>query len=112
MTDGERSFREKLALQIVIRKIDMIFAECSTFKERDKKILLEVIATLLIQHMRELPHVRANQSFVSTDEAPPKTRAVADNTPTNSIREVLLSIADLCEAELQPIKEATPPSRQ
>jgi hypothetical protein len=111
MTDGERSFREKLALQIVIRKIDMIFAECSTFKERDKKILLEVIATLLIQHMRELPHVRASQSFVSTDEAPPKIRAVADNTPTDRIREVLLSIADLCEAELQPIKDATP-SRQ
>jgi hypothetical protein len=112
MTDGERSFREKLALQIVIRKIDMIFGECSKFKERDKKILLEVIATLLIQHMRELPHVRANQTFVSTDEAPPQIRAVADKTPTDSIREVLLSIADLCEAELQPIRDATPPSRQ
>jgi hypothetical protein len=111
MTDGERSFREKLALQIVIRKIDMIFAECSKFKERDKKILLEVIATLLIQHMRELPHVRANQTSAPIEEAPPRIRELADKTSADGVRQVLLSIADLCEAELQPIKDATP-SRQ
>jgi hypothetical protein len=112
MTDGERSFKEKLALQIVIRKIDMIFAECSNFKERDKKILLEVIGTLLLQHMRQRPHIRANQTFAPADEAPSKIRELADTTSTNGIRQVLISIADLCEAELQPVKDATPPSRQ
>jgi hypothetical protein len=111
MTDSERSFREKLALQIVIRKIDMIFAECSKFKERDKKILLEVIGTLLLQHMRQIPHIRANQKSAPIEEEPPRIRELADKTPTDAIRQILLSIADLCEAELQPIKGATP-SRQ
>jgi len=32
--------------------------------------------------------------------------------PTEGIRQVLLSIADLCEAELQPIEDAPPPSPQ
>jgi hypothetical protein len=112
MTDGERPFKEKLALQIVIRKIDSIFAECSKFKERDKKILLEVIGTLLLQHMRQLPHIRANQTSAPTDEVPPQIRELADTPPTDGIRQVLLSIADLCEAELRAIKDATPPSRQ
>jgi hypothetical protein len=112
MTDGERPFKEKSALQIVIRKIDSIFAECSKFEERDKKILLEVIGTLLLQHMRQLPHIRANQTSAPADEAPPQIRELAGTAPTDGIRQVLLSIADLCEAELQPIKDATPPSRQ
>jgi hypothetical protein len=111
MTDAERSFKEKLALQIVICKIDIIFAECSKFKERDKKILLDVIGTLLLQHMRQLPHPRASQTSAPTDEAPPQVRELADTTATDGIRQVLLSIADLCEAELQLIKDATP-SRQ
>jgi len=112
MTDGERPFKEKLALQIVIRKIDSIFAECSKFGERDRKILLEVMGTLLLQHMRQLPHIRANQRATPADEAPPQIRELADMVPTRGIRQVLLSIADLCEAELQPIKDETPPSRQ
>jgi hypothetical protein len=121
MTDGERPFRERLALQIVIRKIDNIFAECSTFKERDKKILLEVIGSLLLQHMRQLPHIRAAQTSVpaadgeppaikqSADTAPTDT-APTDTAPTDGIRQILISIADLCEAELQTIEDATPPS--
>jgi hypothetical protein len=118
MTDGERPFREKLALQIVIRKIDNIFAECGTFKERDKKILLEVIGSLLLQHMRQLPHIRAAQTSVpAADGEPPAIKQSADTAPTDTaptdgIRQILISIADLCEAELQTIEDATPPSPQ
>ena len=110
MTDGGRPFKERLALQIVIRKIDLLFAECSQFEERDKKILLEVIGSLLLQHMRQLPHIRATQTFTPADESPPQIKQLAGTPPTDGIRQVLLSIADLCEAELKPKEDATPPS--
>jgi hypothetical protein len=112
MTDGERSFKEKLALKIVLLKIDSLFEECSKFEGRDKKILLEVIGSLLLQHMRQLSHIRAAKTSTPADEAPPQSRELADMAPTDGIRQVLLSIADLCEAELQPIEDAPPPSPQ
>jgi hypothetical protein len=74
MTDGERSFKEKLALRIVHRKIDSIFDECSKFEEKDKRILFEVIGNLLLQHMRQLPHIRAADTSTAADETPPKIR--------------------------------------
>ena len=108
MTDGGRSFKEKLALQIVIRKIDLLFEECSKFEERDKKILFDVIGTLLLQQMRQLPHIRAAKTSTPADEARP-IRELADAAPTDGIRQVLLSIADLCEAELEPKEDESPP---
>jgi hypothetical protein len=36
MTLGERPFKEKLALQIAICKIDGLFEKCSKFEEMDK----------------------------------------------------------------------------
>jgi hypothetical protein len=110
MADGERPFKERLALQIVIRKIDLLFEECGKFEERDKKILFDVIGTLLLQHMRQLPHIRAVQTSAPVEEAPPQIGELADTAATDGIRQVLLSIADLCEAELQPKEDPTPPS--
>ena len=110
MTDGGRSFKEKLALQIVIRKIDLIFEECSKFEEGDKKILFDVMGTLLLQHMRRLPHIRTEKTSAPIEEAPPQIRELADTAPTDGIRQVLLSIADLCEAEVQPKGDPSPPS--
>jgi hypothetical protein len=107
MTDGERPFKEKLALQIVIRKIDLLFEECSKFEERDKRILFDVIGTLLLQQMRQLPHIRAAKTSTPADEARP-IRELADTAP-DGIRQVLLSIADLCEAELEPKEDESPP---
>jgi hypothetical protein len=112
MTLGERPFKEKLALQIVICKIDGLFDECSKFEERDKKILFDVIGNLLLQHMRRLPHIRAAKTSAPTDQAPPRIRELADTAPTDGIRAILLSIADLCEAELETIDDASPPSPQ
>jgi hypothetical protein len=110
MSDGKRPFKEKLALQIVIRKIDLIFEDCSKFEERDKKILLEVIGTLLLQHMRQLPHVHAIKSSAPANEAPQQSGKPADMAPTDGVRQVLLSIADLCEAELRQKDDASPAS--
>jgi hypothetical protein len=110
MTLGERPFKEKLALQIVICKIDGLFVECNRFEERDKQILFDVIGNLLLQHMRQLPHVRAAKTSAPTDEVPPRIMELADTAPTDGIRAVLLSIADLCEAELETIDGAPPPS--
>jgi hypothetical protein len=110
MTLGERPFKEKLALQIVICKIDGLFEECSKFEEKDKKILFDVIGNLLLQYMRRLPHIRAAKTSAASDEAPPRIRELADTAPTNGIRGVLLSIADLCEAELKTIDDAQQPS--
>ena len=110
MTDGERPLKEKLALQIIIRNIDLLFEECSKFEERNKKILFDVIGNLLLQHMRQLPHTRAAKTSSLVDEAPPRIRELADTAATNGIRQVLLSIADLCEVELQQKEEPTPPS--
>ena len=109
MTLGERPFKEKLALQIVICKIDGLLEECSKFEGQDKKILLEVIGSLLLQHLRQLPHVRAAKTSTPADEARPRIRELADTAPTDGIRAVLLSIADLCEAELETIDDAPPP---
>jgi hypothetical protein len=106
MTDSERPFKEKLALQIVIRKIDLLFEECSKFEERDKRMLFDVIGTLLLQHMRQLPHIRAPQTSAPIEQL----RELAHTVPTDGIRQVLLSIADLCEAELEPKEDASPPS--
>lgn len=110
MTDSERPFKERLALQIVLRKIDSIFAECSTFEDKDKRILFDVIGSLLLQHMRQIPHIRAAQTSAPADAAPPEIGQSADRAPTDGIRQVLLSIADSCEAELQTSEDATPPS--
>jgi hypothetical protein len=108
MTDGERPFKEKLAFQIVIRKIDLLFEECSKFEVRDKK-LFDVIGTLLLQHMRQVPHIRAAKTSAPIEEAPPQIRELADTAQTDGIRQVLLSIADLCEAELPPKDDPSPP---
>ena len=78
MTNGERSFKEKLALQIAIRKIDSVFEACSKFDEKDKKILFEVIRNLLLQH---IPHGPGGIP-VPADEATPPFRESADTAPT------------------------------
>jgi hypothetical protein len=78
MTNGERSFKEKLALQIAIRKIDSVFEACSRFDEKDKKILFEVIRNLLLQH---IPHGPGGIP-VPADEATPPFRELADAAPT------------------------------
>src|SRR5271169_5131672 len=102
MTGGERSFKEKLALQIALRRIDSIFEDCSKFEERDRKILFEAIGDLLL-HCHSSAETPAR-----TDEAPP----LAGSTPTDGIREALSSIADICEAELKLVEHAAPPSPQ
>jgi hypothetical protein len=99
MTDGERSFKEKLALQIALRRIDAIFEECSKFEERDRKILFEAIRSLLL-HKYSLTETPAR-----TDEAPLQ---LADTAPTDGIREALSNIADLCEAELKLVEHTVP----
>jgi hypothetical protein len=60
--------------------------------------------------MRQLPHIRATQTFAPADESPPQIKQLAGTAPTDGIRQVLLSIADLCEAELKSKEDATPPS--
>ena len=69
-----------------------------------------MIGNLLLQYMRRLPHIRAAKTSAASDEAPPRIRELADTAPTDGVRGVLLSIADLCEAELEPKEDASPPS--
>ena len=52
MTDGGCSFKEKLALKVVLLKIDSIFEECSKVEERDKNALYEAIGNLSLQRIR------------------------------------------------------------
>jgi hypothetical protein len=78
MTNGERPFKEKLALQIAIRKIDSAFEACSRFDEKDKKILFEIIKNLLLQH---IPHGPGGIP-VPADEATHPFRELADTAPT------------------------------
>jgi hypothetical protein len=78
MTTGERSFKEKLALQIAIRKIDSVFEVCSKFGEKDRKILFEVIRNLLLQH---IPHGPGGTP-VPADEATPPFTELAITAPT------------------------------
>jgi hypothetical protein len=99
MTDGARSFKEKLALQIALRRIDTIFEECSKFEERDRKILFEAIRSLLLHNHSH------TETPARTDEAPLQ---LADTAPIDGVRETLSSIADLCEAELKLIEHAVP----
>jgi hypothetical protein len=77
MTNGERSFKEKLALQIAIRKIDSVFEACSKFDEKDRKILFEVIRNLLLQHISHGP----GGTPVTADEATPPFTELADTAP-------------------------------
>jgi hypothetical protein len=81
MTNGERSFKEKLALQIAIRKIDSVFESCSRFDEKDKRILFEVIRNLLLQH---IPHGPGGTP-VPADEAKPPFAELADTAPTTRL---------------------------
>ena len=76
MTDGERSFKEKLALQIVRLKITQIFEECSKFEERDKNALYEVIGNLLLQR------IRSTETPSLADEAPPEFTGLTDAATT------------------------------
>jgi len=70
MTTGERSFKEKLALQIAVRKIDSVFEACSKFDEKDKKILFEVIRNLLLRH---IPHGPGGAPVPADEATPPFT---------------------------------------
>jgi hypothetical protein len=81
MTTGERSFKEKLALQIAIRKIDSVFEACSKFDEKDKKILFEVIRNLLLQ---QIPHGPGGTPVPADDATPPVTE-LAIRAPTTRL---------------------------
>ena len=109
MTDREQSFREKLEYKIALRKINSAFEACSKFEAEDKKMLLEVMGNLLLQH--------DPSSAVETlrpDEVSPlfsdRCLELAGVAPTDEIREVLLKIADWCQTELEPIEDPAAPS--
>jgi hypothetical protein len=102
MTEGEKSFKDKLEFQIALRKIDSAFEACGRFEGEDKKTLFEAIGNLLFQHAPPDPV----EAPTSSDEAPPlfsdRCLELASVAPTDEIREVLLKIADWCQAELEP----------
>lgn len=106
MTDGEKSFKDKLEFQIALRKIDSAFEACSRFEGADKKTLFEAIGNLLFQHAPPVPV----ETPTTSDEEPPlfsdRCLELADVAPTDEIREVLLKIADWCQAELEPKQSA------
>jgi hypothetical protein len=81
MTNGERPFKEKLALQIAIRKIDSVFEACSKFDEKDKNILFEVIRNLLLQHITHGP----GGTPVPADQATPPVTELALTAPTTRL---------------------------
>lgn len=112
MTDGERSFKVKLEFQIALRKIDSAFEACIKFEEPDKKMLFEVIGKLLLQHVplgrAETPAPVDEGQARFSDRCP----ELADVAPTDDIREVLLRIAEWCEAELEPTEDASASSPQ
>ena len=81
MTTGERSFKEKLALQIAIHKIDSVFEACSKFDEKDKKILFEIIRNLLLQH---IPHGPGGTPVLADEAAPPYS-GLAITAPTTRL---------------------------
>ena len=72
MTDGERSFKDKLAFQIVRLKIQQIFEECSKLEERDKNALYEVIGNLLLQR------IRSTEIPAAADETSPEFSELAE----------------------------------
>jgi hypothetical protein len=106
MADGEKSFKDKLEFQIALRKIESAFEACSRFEGADKKTLFDAIGNLLFQHA---PPVLVEPP-TSTDEAPPlfsdRCLELAGIAPTDEIREVLVRIADWCQAELEPQQNA------
>ena len=106
MADGEKSFKDKLEFKIALRKIDSAFEACSRFEGTDKKTLFEAIGNLLFQHA---PPVPVETPPTLSDEAPPlfsdRCLELASVAPTDEIREVLLKIADWCQAELEPEPE-------
>jgi hypothetical protein len=81
MTTGGRSFKEKLSLQIAIRKIDSVFEACSKFDKKDKKILFEVIRNLLLQH---IPHGPGGTPVPADETTPPYTES-AITVPTTRL---------------------------
>ena len=66
MTEGEKSFKDKLEFQIALRKIDSAFEACSKFEGVDQKTLFEAIGNLLFQHA---PPVLV-EAPTSSEEAP------------------------------------------
>jgi hypothetical protein len=87
MADCERPFKERLALQIALRKIDDVFEACRKFDEKDKKILFEVIRSLLLKH---IPHGLGGAP-VPADEAPPRLREAPTTRlpPTQTLKRKL-----------------------
>jgi len=106
MTDREKSFKDKLEFQIALRKIDSAFEACSRFEGADRQTLFETIGNLLCQHAPPVPV----ETPLSADEAPllfcDRCLELAGAAPTEEIREVLLKIADWCQAELEPEQNA------
>ena len=76
MTD-QRPFKETLAFQMVHLKIQQIFEECSTFEEKDRKALYEVMGNLLLQR------ICAAETPTPADETPPGLAELTDAAQTD-----------------------------
>lgn len=118
MTDDERSFKERLEVQIALRKIDSAFEACNKLAEVDKQSLYEEIGNRLLQHIAHRPTAIDDPIEIPAPAAvtPPRFKdcclELAGVAPTDDIREVLLSIADLCEETPEAPEDLPSPDPQ
>jgi hypothetical protein len=118
MTDDERSFKERLEVRIALRKIDSAFDACNKLAEVDKQSLYGEIGNRLLQHIARGPTATHDPTEIPAPAAvtPPRFRdcclELAGVAPTDDIRDVLLSIADLCEEMPEALEDPPSPDPQ
>jgi hypothetical protein len=97
--EGRRPFRERVELRIAHHKVADVFETCSKFGEPDKRTLFEEISKRLLQHMPPARVGAALAASASPSSFADRCLDLAAIAPNDKIRNVLLTIASICEAE-------------
>ena len=87
---SERPFLERVDLRIAFHKVKDVFETCRKLKDADKEMLLQEISKQLIQLMPPSP---ATAGFAI------RCLELAAAAPNDKIRNALLTIAQISEAE-------------
>ena len=95
MDEDCRPFRERLELRITQRRLRDFFDACDKLPEMDQRVLYEEIRTRVPGLLVELPAV----GDVTPAKFSERCRELATTAPNDKVRNALLTIARICEAE-------------
>jgi hypothetical protein len=104
-SDVRRPFKERLTLQIAFRRLDSAFEICNELQERDRQSILEEMQKRLRQRMPSAPEGKLpDPGRIVPAKFSDRCRELAIDAPDDEIWNLLIMIAQSCEARADAIK--------